>query len=276
MSGVLFLVVFGILALLTLISLLNSVTFVIMIIIDIVFLLSSIRIFYEYQRGILFTLGKYTKNLQPGLNFIVPIIQWTNTVDLRLYVANVPPQSPITKDNVSVTVDAVIYYQIMKDQPEKSVIKIEQFHYAINQLAQTTLRNVIGEMTLNEVLSNRDEISSKIRKIVDEASDPWGIKVVAVELKRIELPEQMKIVMAKAAAAERIKRAVIIKTKGEVEASKIVKEAAKIISSVEGGLNLRTLQSLGGIASDQSNEVIFFVPLDTLQPLYGYEKKVKK
>ncbi|MEM4257304.1 MAG: slipin family protein [Candidatus Diapherotrites archaeon] len=274
MSGVLFLVIFLVLAVITAISILSPPLFFFMLFIDTIFLLSSIRIFYEYERGILFTLGKYSKNLQPGLNFIVPIIQWTNKVDLRLYVANVPPQSPITKDNVSITVDAVIYYKVMEDQPEKSVIKVENFHYAINQLAQTTLRNVIGEMTLNQVLSNRDEVSLRIRQIVDEASDPWGIKVISVELKRIELPEQMKIVMAKAAAAERIKRAVIIKTKGEAEAAKIVKEAASIISSVEGGLNLRTLQSLGSIASDPSNEVVFFVPLDTIQPLYGY--KVKK
>jgi len=209
----------------------------------------------------------------PGLNFIIPGIQKVSLVDLRLIVDDVEQQSPITKDNVSISVDAVIYYKVMPELAQESIIKIENYHYALNQLAQTTMRNVIGEMTLDDVLSKRDEISNKIQLIVDKASDPWGIKVNAVELKHIELPEEMKRVMAKAAEAERIKRAAIIKAQGEADASKIVAKAAEIISSVDGGLNLRTLQGLGNIASDSSNEVIFFVPIDTLRPIEGYNNE---
>lgn len=231
----------------------------------------SIRIIYEYQRGIVFTLGRYTALLQPGLRIIIPIVQRVSMVDLRLDVVEVPEQSPITRDNVSITVDAVIYYRVIKDQAQNSVIKVEDFAYAISQLAQTTMRNIIGEMSLDEILSNRDEASKKIQLIVDKASDPWGIKVEAVELKRIELPESMKTIMAKAAEAERIKRAVIIKSLGEAQAAKIVAEAAEVIGSVEGGLNLRTLQGIGNIASDPSNEIVFFVPLDVIRPLEGYK-----
>ena len=271
------LILAAILAFVTLASLfIHPVFFVMALVADFFFVIMSIRVIYEYQRGVVFTLGKYSRNLTPGLNFITPIIQWTNTVDLRLYVTDVPEQSPITKDNVSLTVDAVIYYRVMKEIPEYSINKVENFHYAISQLAQTSMRNVIGEMTLDEVLGNRDEASKKIQVIVDKASDPWGIKVEAVELKRIELPESMKIVMAKAAAAERIKRASIIKSLGEAQAAKVIKQAAQVISSVDGGMNLRTLQSMGGIASDPSNEVIFFVPLDTIKSVDGYVKRPKK
>ena len=275
MSAVWWIAVFAVLGFATLFSIIIPPLFIFMLIVDFFFLVSSIRVIYEYQRGVIFTLGKFTGVLNPGLNFIVPIIQRSAIVDMRLYVADVPEQSPITKDNVSITVDAVIYYRVMEELPENSINKVEDFHYAISQLAQTTMRNVIGEMTLDEILSNRDEASKKIQAIVDKASDPWAIKVEAVELKKIELPESMKTVMAKAAAAERIKRAVIIKSLGEAQAAKIVGQAANIISSTEGGLNLRTLQSLGNVASDPSNEVVFFVPLDVIRPVEGY-KKVSK
>jgi regulator of protease activity HflC (stomatin/prohibitin superfamily) len=259
---------------------LNIGLFVFFGIITLIIAISSIKVVYSFEKGVVFTLGKYTGMLNQGLNFIIPFIQRAAIVDLRLNVTDVPQQAPITKDNVSISVDAVIYYKIMAEQAEKSIIKVENFRNAISQLAQTTMRNVIGEMTLDEVLSNRDEASGKIKIIVDKASDPWGIKVEAVELKHIELPESMKTIMAKGAEAERIKRALIIKASGEVMASKIVSQAAETISSVEGGLNLRTLQELDNIASDQSNEVLFFVPLDMVKPVEGYApqkiKKVKK
>ncbi len=237
----------------------------------------SIRIVFEYQGGVLFTFGEYSGMRNPGLNVILPFVQRLVILDLRLNVSDVPEQSPITKDNVSIRVDAVIYYRIRKEEAQNSIIKVEDYQYAINQLAQTTMRNVIGEMTLDAVLSNRDEASKKIQFIVDKASDPWGIKVEAVELKHVELPESMKTVMAKAAEAERIKRAVVIKASGEAAAAKVISQAAEIIGSAEGGINLRTLQELGSIASDPSNEVVFFVPLDVIRPIEGYaEKKVKK
>ena len=237
--------------------------------------IASIKIVYTYQQGVLFTFGKYAGRLNEGLNLIVPIMQRAVIVDLRLNVSDVPQQSPITKDNVSLSVDAVIYYRIMKEHAEKPIIQVEDYRYAISQLAQTTMRNIIGEMTLDEVLSNRDEASTKIKIIVDKASDPWGIKVEAVELKHVELPESMKAVMAKAPEAERIKRAAIIRASGEALASKVVSKAAEMISSVEGGLNLRTIQELEGISSDTSNEVLFFVPLDMVKTIEGYPSQKK-
>lgn len=270
-------IVLAALALVTLMSLFVSPVLFFVFGIFLLFLtISSIVVVYEFQRGVVFTFGKYDGILQPGINLIIPIVQVARIADLRLNVSDVPEQSPITKDNVSVKVDAVIYYRIMKDLAQNSIIKVEDYRYAISQLAQTTMRNIIGEMTLDEVLSNRDDASKKIQLIVDEKSDPWGIKVEAVELKHIELPDSMKKIMAKAAEAERIKKAQIIKSSAEAEAAKVISQAAEIISSVEGGINLRTLQGLGGIASDSSNEVVFFVPVDVIRPLEGYPKREKK
>ncbi len=235
-------------------------------------LLSCVRVIFEFQRGVVFTFGRFSGILNPGLNLIIPLVQTVNKVDLRLNVTDVPEQSPITKDNVSISVDAVIYYRIRKDQSEKSIIKVDNYQYAISQLAQTTMRNVIGEMSLDEILSNRDQASKKIREIVDVKSDPWGIKVEAVELKHVELPENMKKIMAKGAEAERIKRAQIIKSGGEALAAKVISKASDILTSVDGGLNLRTLQALGSIASDPSNEVYFYVPIDTIRPIEGYKE----
>jgi regulator of protease activity HflC (stomatin/prohibitin superfamily) len=252
---------------------LNSGLGVFLLILLLIYLLASVRVVYEYQRGIVFSLGRYEGLLQPGLNIVVPVLQTARIVDLRLEVDDVAEQSPITKDNVSITVDAVIYYRIMKETPQDSVIKVEDYRYAINQLAQTTMRNVVGETTLDELLSKREAISDKIRSIVDKVSTPWGIKVVSVELKRVELPESMKRIMANQAEAERVRRAVIIRSEGEALASKVVAQAAEVITSTEGGLNMRTLQSLAQIASDQSNQVHFYVPLDVIQPYEGYRKK---
>ncbi|MFH1234015.1 MAG: SPFH domain-containing protein [Candidatus Diapherotrites archaeon] len=264
------------LALLTLLSAFLDIGLFIFLAIVLFFLvLGSIKIIFEYQRGVLFTLGKYAGLINPGFNIIMPVIQRLAIVDLRVDVTDVPEQSPITKDNVSIGVDAVIYFRVRKDEAQNSIIKVQDYEYAISQLAQTTMRNVIGEMTLDEVLSNRDEASKKIQIIVDKASDPWGIQVDAVELKHIELPESMKTVMAKAAEAERMKRAAIIKASGEALAAEVISKAAETLSEVEGGLNLRTLQELGGISSDPSNEVIFFLPLDNLRTTEGYEHKAK-
>ena len=242
-----------------------------LIVLGFFYVIVSIRVVYEYQRGIVFTLGRYDGLLSPGFNIVVPIFQSARIVDLRLEVDDVAEQSPITKDNVSITVDAVIYYRIMREQAQDSVIKVEDYRYAINQLAQTTMRNVVGETTLDELLSKREAISDKIRSIVDNVSTPWGIKVVSVELKRVELPESMKRIMANQAEAERVRRAVIIRSEGEAMASKVVAQAAEVITSVEGGLNMRTLQSLAQIASDQSNQVHFYVPLDVIRPYEGYD-----
>ena len=269
-------IILGLIALTALFAFIDSLLFYFIGFISLVLALLSIRIIFEYQKGVLFTFGRYIKLLEPGINFIIPVAQSLSIVDLRLNVSDVPAQSPITKDNVSVRVDAVIYFRIMKKHAHYSIIKVEKYRDAISQLAQTTMRNVIGEMTLDEVLSNRDQASKKIQAIVDKASDPWGIKVEAVELKHVELPDSMKTIMAKAAEAERIKRAAIIKASGEAQAAEVVSKAAGIISGVEGGLNLRTLQELDNIASDASNKVVFFVPLDTIRAVEGYNKEEKK
>lgn len=269
-----FLIVFSLLTVSSLFV--NFTLFGFMAVVLFFMLILSVRIIFEYERGILFTLGKYSGIRTPGFNIILPLVQRLPIVDLRLQVADVPEQSPITKDNVSLRVDAVIYYKVREKEAQNSIIMVEKYRYAINQLAQTTVRNIIGEMTLDEVLSNRDQASNKIQAIVDKASDPWGVKVEAVELKHVELPDPMKVIMAKAAEAERIKRAAIIKASGEAAAAKVVSKAAEIISSVEGGLNLRTLQELDNIASDASNEVRFFVPLDVIRPLEGYKPNKPK
>jgi regulator of protease activity HflC (stomatin/prohibitin superfamily) len=231
----------------------------------------SVRIVYEYEKHVVFRLGKYSRTLPAGLNFIIPLLEWSQKTDMRLRVYDVPSQETITRDNISVKVDAVLYFKIV--DAEDSVIQIRNFAYATGQLAQTTMRNVVGEVTLDQLLSERDKISGKICAIVDKATDPWGIKIEAVELKRVELPEDMKRVMAKAAEAERVKRATIIRSQGEAEASEVLSEAATMLNKQEGALNLRTLQSLNDIASDPSNVVTFFVPLDILKNYSGIKKK---
>ncbi|MBS3061482.1 MAG: slipin family protein [Candidatus Diapherotrites archaeon] len=243
---------------------------IVLVIVDLVFILVSIRVIMEYQRGVVFTFGKFTGNLSPGFNLVVPGVQRIAMVDLRVRVDDVPEQSPITKDNVSLKVDAVIYYKILEEKAQDAIIEVEDYRYAVSQLAQTTMRNVIGNMLLDEVLSKRDEVANKIREVVEVASGKWGVDVEAVKLRLIELPEEMKRVMARAAEAERIKRAAIIKASGEAQAAQIVSKAAETIASVEGGLNLRTIQGLQQISSDPSNEVVFFVPIDTIKPLEGY------
>lgn len=238
-------------------------------------LLGWIRIIFEYQRGVLFTLGRYSGVLEPGLRFVIPIIQEAQVVDMRMRVIEVPPQQTITRDNVSINVDAVLYYKITN--VSDSVLEIRDVYNGTSQLAQTTMRNVIGEVSLDNLLSERDAISSKISEIVEKASEKWGVTVMGVELKHIELPDNMKRVMAKAAEAERIKRATIIRSQGEADASKVVAKAASLLNTQEGALNLRTLQSLNDIASDQSNEVVFFVPLDVMKNYSGFsEEKSRK
>ena len=236
-----------------------------------VFLISGIRVIYQFERGVKFTFGKYAGMMEPGLKYVVPIIQTMQKVDVRVKAVDVPSQETMTKDNVSARVNAVIYYQVSNSQ--KAVIEVEDFMYAISQLAQTTMRNVVGEVTLDELLSEREKISQRIQQIVDKESDPWGIKVVSVDIKDVELPNEMKRVMAKGAEAEREKRAVIIKAEGEVIASDNMAKAAKTLASAEGALHLRTLQTINDLSSDQSNTIIFAIPLEVLRALEAISKK---
>lgn len=237
------------------------------IIIVIIILLNSIRQINEYERGILFTFGKFSKIMNPGWNIVLPIIQSYSKVDIRTKVIDVPEQETITKDNVSVRINAVIYFSIF--DASKSVLAVENFRYAVSQLAQTTMRNAVGAVTLDELLSSRDKISTEICAIIDKATDPWGIKVENVELKDIALPEEMKRVIAKAAEAEREKQAVITKAAGEVEASQNLAKAAELMASTPGALHLRTLSTLNDLSSDQSNTIIFAIPIEVLDAYKG-------
>lgn len=234
-------------------------------------ILISLKQINQYQRGVKFLMGKYQKTENPGWRIVIPIFQQMKKVDMRVKAVDVPNQEAITKDNVSCQINAVIYYKV--SDAAKAIIEVEKFYYAISQLAQTTMRNVVGEVDLDELLSQRDKISQRIREIVDSASDPWGIKVDNVELKDVLLPEDMKRTIAKQAEAEREKRAVIIKAEGEVIASENMSKAAKILSESHGALHLRTLQSLNDLSSDQSNTVIFAVPLEILRAFEKYNTK---
>jgi|TARA_Y100000034_G_C6896819_1_gene413655 regulator of protease activity HflC (stomatin/prohibitin superfamily) len=237
----------------------------------VVYVLMGLRVVKEYQRGVKFTLGRYAGIMNPGLRIVWPVIQSWNRVDIRVKAVDVPDQDCITRDNVSLKVNAVLYYKISSS--EKAILEVEEFDYAVSQLAQTTMRDVVGEVSLDELLSKRDSISRRIREIVDKATDPWGIKVESVELKHVELPEQLKRTIGKEAEAEREKRAVIIKAQGEVIASENMAKAAKTLSSAEGALHLRTLQSLNDLSSDQSNTVVLGLPLEILRSFENRDKR---
>ena len=235
----------------------------VLIAIVLIVILGSIKQINEYERGILFSYGKFSKVLNPGWRLVLPIIQSYSKIDIRTKVIDVPEQETITKDNVSVRINAVIYFRVF--DAGKALLQVENFRYAVSQLAQTTMRNAVGSVTLDELLSSRDKISTEICKIIDEATDPWGIKVENVELKDVALPEEMKRVIAKAAEAEREKQAVITKAAGEVEASQNLAKAAQLMASTPGALHLRTLSTLNDLSSDQSNTIIFGVPVEVLE-----------
>lgn len=225
--------------------------------------LISIRQVNEYERGVKFFVGKYTHMVNPGWRIVLPIIQSMTKVDLRVKAVDVPLQEAITKDNISAKINAVIYYRV--SDAAKAVLQVENFFYATSQLAQTTMRNVVGELELDELLANREAAAAKIKHIVDTATDPWGIKVESVELKDVILPDDMQRVIAKQAEAERERRAVVIKSGGEVEAAANLATAAKMLSEQPGALHLRTLNTLNDLSSDQSNTVIFAMPLEVLR-----------
>lgn len=246
----------------------------VIIVLIIVILLASIKQINEYQRGILFRCGKFAKVLEPGWHIVLPIFYSYRKVDIRTKAVDVPEQEAITKDNVSIKINAVLYYKIF--DASKSILAVENFNYAVSQLAQTTMRNIVGSVSLDELLSEREKLSTEICKIVDEETDPWGIKVVNVELKDVALPEEMKRVIAKVAEAEREKQAVITKAAGEVEASNNLAKAAEIMSNAPGALHLRTLATLNDLSSDQSNTVVFAIPIEGLEALKGIANRGNK
>lgn len=229
----------------------------------VILLLSFLREVKQYERGVILTMGKFTGIRQPGWSIVVPIFQQMTKVDLRVKAVDVPDQKVITKDNVSASINAVIYYKV--SDAAKAVLEVENFYFAVSQLAQTTMRNIVGSAELDEVLAEREKLSQRIRDIIDAETDSWGIKVENVELKDFFLPDEMERTIAKQAEAERERRAVIIKAEGEVAAAENMAKAADILSGSNGALHLRSLQTLNDLSSDQSNTVIFAVPLEVLR-----------
>jgi len=234
------------------------------VIIFVLLLTNALRILREYERGVVFRLGRYVGTRGPGLIILVPFIERMVRVSLRTIAMDVAPQDVITRDNVSVRVNAVLYFRVM--EPEKAIIDVEDYLFATSQLAQTSLRSIVGQAELDELLSERDKLNIRVQNILDEATDPWGIKVMAVEMKDVDLPMEMKRAMAKQAEAERERRAKVIHAKGEFQASQKLSEAASVIEDHPIALQLRYLQALTEIAAENNSTTIFPVPIDLLTP----------
>ena len=227
-------------------------------------LASAIRILKEYERGVIFRLGRLIGEKGPGLILLIPIIDKMQKVSLRLVVLDVPPQDVITRDNVSIKVNAVVYFRVMDSN--NAVVQVENFLYATSQLAQTTLRSVLGQVELDELLAERDKINKNLQDILDRQTDPWGVKVTNVEVKHVDLPQEMQRAMAKQAEAERDKRAKVIHAEGEFQAAARLQDAAKIMEVNPITLQLRYLQTLAEISSESSTNTIFPIPLDMITP----------
>lgn len=235
------------------------------VVIIVLLILASFRVLREYQRGVVFMLGRFWKVKGPGLILIIPGVQQWVRVDLRTIVMDVPPQDVITRDNVSVKVNAVVYFRVV--DPAKSVIQVEKFLEATSQLAQTTLRAVLGKHALDELLSEREKLNLDIQKVLDTQTDAWGIKVSTVEIKQVDLNESMVRAIARQAEAERERRAKIIHAEGELQASEKLLQAAQMLAQQPQAMQLRYLQTLGNIASDKSSTIVFPVPLEILSAL---------
>jgi len=233
-------------------------------IIVVVLLISGIKILKEYERAVVFRLGRMVGARGPGITYVIPGIEKMVKMDLRTVTMDIPPQDVITRDNVSVKVNAVLYFRVL--EPNRAVVEVENYLFATSQLAQVTLRSVCGQAELDELLAERDRINSRIQEILDQQTDPWGIKVVLVELKHIDLPQEMQRAMAKQAEAERERRAKVIHAEGEFQASQKLADAAEVISKQPMALQLRFLQSLVEVASEKNSTTIFPVPIDLLSP----------
>ncbi len=236
----------------------------------VVILFNTIKILKEYERAVVFFLGRFQRVKGPGLIILIPFVQTMTKVDLRVVVMDVPTQDVISHDNVSVKVNAVIYFRIV--DPERAVIRVANAFEATSQLAQTTLRSVLGQHDLDDMLAERDKLNNDIQKLLDERTDNWGVKVSNVEIKHVDLDESMIRAIAQQAEAERARRAKIIHAEGEMQAAERLAEAAKMLSTEEQALQLRYLQTLKDIASDKTNTIVFPLPLDLIRPLIGLKK----
>lgn len=222
------------------------------------YFLGGIRQLYEYQRGVVFTLGRYSGTRSPGLTWIAPILQNMRVVDMRITTADIPKQEVITRDNITILANTVVYFRV--ERPEDAIIKIQDYGYAVRQYTQTALRDVVGNAEMDFVLSEREKIADNIRGIVDAETSGWGIDISSIKIQEIELPAEMKRAMAKQAEAERERRAVIIASQGELSAAENLQKAAEMLSQSEGALHLRTLQTIRDIAADPSEKIVIFVP----------------
>lgn len=236
-------------------------------------LIRGIRLLYEYERGVIFTLGKYTGTRNPGPTVVVPVLQTMQKVDMRIKTAEIPRQEVMTRDNIPMLVNAVVYFKVV--QPEDAIIKIEDYAFAIRQYTQAALRDVIGNSEMDFVLTERESIAQDIKVIVDAETDGWGIDVESIKIQEVELPAEMKRAMAQQAEAERERRAVVINSLGELEASKNLQNAARTLSETPGAMHLRTLQTIRAIAADPSEKIVLFVPssfASTASSLMGFDK----
>lgn len=236
----------------------------ILIIILVLIVISAIKILKEYERAVVFRLGRFTKVRGPGLFILWPGIDKMAKVSLRVLAMDVPPQDVITKDNISIKVNAVAYFRVF--EPSKAILEVEDYLYATSQLSQTTLRSVLGEYELDEILMQREKINMRLQKILDQSTDPWGIKVSAVEIKHVDIPQDMQRAIARQAEAERERRAKVIHATGELQAADKLNRAAKIISETATGIQLRFLQTLSEIATEKNSTVVFPVPIDLFTP----------
>ena len=233
-------------------------------------LIAGLRLLYQYERGVVFTLGKYSHIKEPGLNWIVPIIQTMRKVDMRIKTADVPRQEVITKDNIPLLANTVVYFRVEK--PADAIIKIEDYEFAVKQYTQAALRDVVGNAELDFVLTEREKIAESIKKIVDDETGGWGINIESIKIQEVELPAEMKRAMAKQAEAEREKRAVIIAAEGEIKASENLRKAAENLSKSPAAVHLRTLQTIRDIAADPSEKIVLFLPSDISDIVKRYSK----
>jgi regulator of protease activity HflC (stomatin/prohibitin superfamily) len=237
----------------------------VLLVLIVMLVINSVKILREYERGVIFRLGRYTGVRGPGVIILVPVLEKMVKVNLRTFVMDVPPQDVITKDNVSVKVNAVVYFRVM--EPNKAVLEVEDFYYATSQLAQTTLRSILGQFELDEMLSNREKINHDLQDVLDSQTDPWGVKISAVEMKHVDLPGEMQRAMAKQAEAERERRAKIINADGEMQSAQKLHEASEIMAQNPLTIQIRYLQTLNQIANDKTNTIVFPMSLDNITNL---------
>lgn len=234
-------------------------------------LLNAIRVLQEYERGVIFRLGRMIGVKGPGLILLIPIVDRMVKVSLRTFTMDVPPQDVITKDNVTVKVNAVIYFQVM--EPQRAIVNVEDYFYATSMIAQTTLRSVLGQVELDDLLSNRDEINQRLQKIIDDQTEPWGVKVSVVEVKNVDLPQEMTRAIAKQAEAERERRSKIIHAEGEYQAAQKLADAAHVMESSSYTLQLRYLQTLTEVAAEKNSTLVFPLPIDLFTPFIEQMKR---